>query len=117
MTRKILHTSLLSLLLVATSKAGTLPEDYVNKVADAIYKAEGGRKARVPYGILSVKVADEAEARRVCLNTIRNNYRRWEKAGKPGLFLDYLGNVYCPASADPVGNKNWRANVKRLTTQ
>jgi len=113
--KTIINTSLLSLLLVATSKAGSLPSSYVNKVADAIYRAEGGRQARVPYGILSVKVRSEAEARRICLNTIRNNHRRWVQAGKPGLFLDYLANIYCPYSADPHGNRNWKRNVKALT--
>ena len=85
-----------------------------DKLADAIYRAEGGSRAKVPYGILSVKTRDAGHARRVCLNTIRNNHCRWQKAGQPGEFVDYLGNVYCPKSADPVGNGNWRRNVKAI---
>jgi len=84
------------------------------KLANAIYRAEGGAKARVPYGILSVKVSSEAEARRVCLNTIKNNHTRWIKAGKPGSYLSWLANRYCPKSADPVGHRNWLANVSRI---
>ena len=83
-------------------------------IADAIYRAEGGAKARVPYGILSVRVHNEADARRVCLNTIRNNRKRWEKAGKPGEYLDFLADRYCPPSADPLGNKRWKANVRGI---
>ncbi len=26
-------------------------------------------------------------------------------------FIDFLGDRYCPASVDPVGNKNWKKNV------
>lgn len=84
------------------------------KLVDAIYVAEGGAKAKVPYGILSVKVKDEAEARRVALNTARNNYTRWQKAGQPGDYIDFLADRYVPVSADPQGNANWKVNVKKL---
>ena len=86
-------------------------------IADAIYRVEGGSRARVPYGILSIPVRDEAHARRICLNTIKNNRVRWIKAGQPGAFLDYLADRYCPRSADPIGNKNWKANIKRLVKE
>lgn len=84
------------------------------RIADAIWRVEGGAKARVPYGILSVRVKDAAEARRVCLNTIRNNHRRWIAAGRPGDYLDFLADRYCPPSVDPVGNRNWKHNIKSL---
>ena len=94
--------------------AAEIPPAYAERICTAIYWAEGGAKARVPYGILSVKVKDAAEARRVCLRTIRNNWRRWEKAGRPGAYLDFLADRYCPPSVDPTGNRNWRRNVRRL---
>jgi len=86
-----------------------------NRIADAIYRVEGGSKAKAPYGILSVKVSNATEARKVCLNTIRNNHTRWIRAGKPGKFLDFLADRYCPKSADPVGNRNWKKNVKSIS--
>lgn len=116
--KRIIMPTLMSLLLVATSKAGDIPAAYAERIANAIYKAEGGAKARVPYGILSVKVSSEAEARRVCMNTIRNNHRRWERAGKPGLFLEFLARKYAPIGAanDPKGlNKHWLNNVQKLS--
>ena len=85
------------------------------RIADAIYRVEGGAKAKVPYGILSIPVKNEAHARRICLNTIRNNHKRWIAAGKPGDYLDFLADRYCPPSADPVGNRNWKKNIKQLT--
>ena len=80
------------------------------QIADAIYLAEGGAKAKVPYGILSVKVKDEAEARQVCLNTIRNAKRRYEKTNKEIDFITFLGLTYCPPNAHSL-NKNWVKNV------
>jgi len=89
----------------------------VERMADAIYRAEGGDKARVPYGVLSVKVKDKAEARRVCINSIRNNIKRWEKAGKPSTFVDFMADRWCPVASDPVGNRNWKKNVKAIYSQ
>lgn len=85
---------------------------YAERMADAIYKAEGGPKARKPYGVLSIPVRDEAHARQITLNSIRNNWKRWEKAGKPGDFVDFMADRWCPPSVDPVGNRNWKKNVK-----
>lgn len=85
------------------------------QIADSIWKLEGGAKAKAPYGILSMKVRDAAHARKICLNTIRNSRTRWIKAGRPGDELDFLANRYCPPSADPVGNRNWKRNIHKLT--
>jgi hypothetical protein len=81
------------------------------RIADAIYVIEGGVKAKVPYGILSVRVRDESQARQVCLNTIKNTHQRWIKAGRKGEFLHYLANRYCPPVDSP-GNRNWKRNIK-----
>ena len=80
----------------------------------AIFIAEGGDNAKVPYGILSVPVKDKQEARQVCINTIRNNIKRWHNKGTNGCYIDFLGDKYCPPSVDPQGNKNWKRNVKAL---
>jgi len=109
-------------LLISTGTlcAGPINSLYAEKVVNAIYLAEGGKSAKVPYGILSVKVANESEARQVCLNTVRNNWRRWEDAGKPGEYLQFLRDRYAPIGAknDPKGlNKNWLKNVKNHLTK
>jgi competence protein ComGC len=80
-------------------------------LANAIYKAENSTSH--PYGIL--KHYRHTTARQACLNTIKNSYKRWVKAGKPGDFVVWLGNTYCPpvnATNDPQGlNRNWVRNV------
>lgn len=90
-----------------------LPESVVYKIVNAIYVAEGGSKAKVPFGILSVRVATYAEARRVCENTVRNNWKRYGGSSVQE-FITFLGKRYCPPAADPVGHRNWVQNVRRL---
>lgn len=94
---------------------GPIDEGYARRVVDAIRCAEGGNKAKRPYGVLSVPTRSEAHARSVCLNTVRRNWDRWEAEGSPGDFIDYLGKRYAPVGAknDPRGlNKNWPRNVR-----
>ena len=93
-------------------------DEFVNKMADAIYRAEGGAKAKSPYGVLSInlkgKTPDEkkAEARKITITSIRNNWKRWLASDKSKDFVDFMADRWCPISADPVGNKNWKKNVK-----
>jgi hypothetical protein len=64
-----------------------------------------------------VKVKDEADARRICINSIRNNIKRWEKAGKPDTFANFMADRWCPVASDPIGNKNWKKNVTAIYNQ
>ena len=86
--------------------------DYTfDQIADAVYLAEGGINAKKPFGILSVPCSGYEDCRRICLNTIRNNHRRWENAGSPGDFISFLGARYAPVKSHPL-NKNWISNVR-----
>lgn len=90
---------------------------YFEQVVEAIYKAEGGERAKKPYGILSVPCSGKAECRNVCYNTVRNNWYRWDKAGRPGDYLEFLAKRYAPVGVanDPTGlNRNWVKNVRGL---
>lgn len=87
----------------------------VEAIADAIYLAEGGAKAKKPYGILSVSCHGEEECRDVCMNTIEANFTRWQAAGGEGDFLEFLAGKYAPigASNDRQNlNVNWLKNVR-----
>lgn len=102
--------AMLTLLILEVSNAHA--ENYsINEVADAIYKAEGGSSADFLYGIRSVPYKDEAEARHICINSIKNGYKRWIKAGKPMGFLEHFSQRYCPPKAHKL-NVNWVGNVK-----
>ena len=94
-----------------------ITDEQVNKIAFAIYRAEGKEKAKKPYGILSIRVSSKAEAERVCKNTIRNNYQRWLEAGRKEHYLTFLARRYAPIGAnnDPKKlNKNWLKNVTKF---
>lgn len=87
------------------------------KIVDAIYKIEGGARTRHPFGILSVACNGYSDCRRVCLATVKNNFRRWEKAGRPGDYLEFLARKYAPIGAenDPGNlNRNWLKNLRRV---
>ena len=88
----------------------------VNKLADAIYVIEGGNKTKYPYGIVSIDTkGNRAKARKICINTIQNTYKRWIAANKPIDFLDYLANRYCPPNIDKLGNQRWKVNIRKFT--
>lgn len=97
----------------AQTVAQTYSRTYANRVVNAIYIAEGGAKAIKPFGILSVPCNGYAECRQICLNTVRNNWKRWQNAGNPGSFIEYLGSRYAPVEAHPL-NRNWVPNVKKI---
>lgn len=49
--------------------------------------------------------------------TIINIYFEWAADQMPGEFIDFLGDRWCPKSVDPVGNVNWKKNVKSICRQ
>jgi len=108
----------LLILSIALSKEKYNDNDIVN----AIYLAEGGEKAVKPFGILSVKCKDYQECKEICLNTVKNNRKRYIEYGykKYNTFLEFLASKYAPIGAnnDPTNlNKNWLKNVRYFLRQ
>ena len=94
------------LLLGFVTQASAWNDD---ELADAIYWAEGGAKAF--YGIsVTLHHNDINEARRICLNTIRNQHKRHQAHACGKDYLTCLWHRYCPPSAHKL-NKNWKKNV------
>ena len=106
---------ILALLILSAGLTMAAPvpmsDTQANKIADCIYKIEGGAKTKWPYGIMSVKTTNP---RQVCINTVKNNFIRWQAAGSKGDYLEFLADRYCPASADPVGHANWLRNIHKF---
>ena len=99
--------------LYSIAYADNAPTVNVERLANAIYKAEGGNKTKHPYGILAKY--KHTTPRQACINTIKSALKRYTKQGAKGDFIVFLGKTYCPvgASNDPWGlNKNWVKNVK-----
>lgn len=85
---------------------------YFAAILAAIFLAEGGENTRYPYGVKSVHTSSKQQAREIAARTIENNYVRWWQSGCTNSFVDFLGDRYCPSSVDPIGNINWKRNVK-----
>ena len=105
---------LVGCLFFNTQSAFANNEAYFNRVTEAIGRAENSVK--YPYGVKSINThGNKALARKYCLNSVRNNWKRWEVAGNPGNFIDFMSRRYCPVNApdDPNGlNVNWSKNVR-----
>jgi len=84
---------------------------YINndKLADAIYKAEGGVNTKYPYGVKSINTHGNKEyARKICINSIKSAKKRWTCNDVD--FITFLGKTYSP----PAINPHWVKNVKSL---
>ena len=102
---------LLALSLFFGAKSCRAEEINVEKLATAIYYAEGGEKTNFPYGILAKYKT--TTPRQACINTINHSLKDWNGQGD---FITFLGSRYCPVNCenDNGTNKYWVGNVKRL---
>jgi len=116
----------LILILITTLPAQAEEAINVERLADAIYLAEGGAKTAYPYGIKSLRYEDRTDrslikeqwARKICVNTIRNNLKRFAGQNEYTDFIEFLGSRYCPTTIKEEYhlNKNWVKNVKYFYT-
>ncbi|MDI6732343.1 MAG: hypothetical protein QME16_00220 [Planctomycetota bacterium] len=86
-----------------------------SQIVEAIGKAENSRK--FPYGIKSINThSNIAYARKICLQSVKNGRKRWEKAGRPVDLIEYISRRYCPVNApdDNGTNRFWSRNVKNF---
>lgn len=89
----------------------------VNQWVKAIYMAEGGDNATYKYGIRSIACSSAQACRKICFNTVKNNFKRWENSTHEigDSFLHFISRRYAPEGVrnDPQGlNYNWERNVK-----
>lgn len=84
------------------------------------------KKASCAGWLLSAPIKGETYAERkeyakkICLNTVRNQKRRWESGGRVGAYLESLAKRYAPVGAenDPDGlNRHWLHNVRFFLAQ
>jgi len=92
------------------------PVDF-ERLATAIYHAEGGAKTIHPYGIMARY--KHTTPRQACLNTIKRAYRDWQAlpSGHGIAFIDFLQRRYAPSEgktlrpAERALNRFWSKNV------
>lgn len=79
----------------------------MERLLDAVWKAEGGEKARAPYGITTVRVKSRAHGRQIARRTLTRALSE-----RPDLpWIEATARVYCPVEADPNGHRAWKKNV------
>jgi hypothetical protein len=87
-------------------------------LARAIWAAEGGNKAKVPYGLLAWPSCKDEPGwcHYLVLEVLHVHHTRWVKAGSKGSFVEYLSQRYCPIGADNDNgtNKFWLKNIKAI---
>ena len=77
------------------------------RLANIVWRVEGGSKTRWPYGVQSVRVAGVLEAREITLRSIRNHRNR-HAAHSCGLdFLACWSRRWCPPN-----HRVWVKNVR-----
>lgn len=89
----------------------------VRKICDSIFVIEGGAKTKYPFGIKSIDThGDPKVARKICENTVKNNWKRWEAAGRKEKYFEFLAKRYAPIPGDKTGlNKHWLKNLKLIS--
>ena len=83
-----------------------------NKMCETIYKAEGGVKAKKPYGVLH-GYNTIRQCRESCYKKIEKYYKDFKKHGGFGIknFINYSARRYV-GSGGGVGEENWVKNVE-----
>ena len=96
--------------------AGPLAPAVESDFLDAIYLAEGGARARVPYGVLSVTVRSKAQAREVAARVVRREWAVYSALhGRREDFATHFARRWAPlgASNDPTGlNRHLAGNIR-----
>lgn len=103
---------LLSLCLSCQAWAESVAEYDVERLATAIYYAEGGARTNWPYGIL--KRYKTTTPRQACINTIRNQSKRHAAHQCSMDYLSCLAKRYAPINSDTDNgtNRYWLKNVR-----
>lgn len=108
MINKLILSFLFVFLITTEAHAEQMPD--FNRLVKAIYFAEGGSATRHPYGVLGKW---SIPAKQVCMNTVKNQWKRHLKHNCGKDYFTCLRDRYCPigASNDNGTNKYWLKNV------
>lgn len=108
---------LVLLLSSQTARAEAISPEMTTQIVRAIYHAEGGQRAKKPFGILSKSCTSFLNCQKIAENTVKNNYKRWLKTDQSMTFLEFLASKYAPSNVknDPKKlNRHWLKNVQKF---
>ncbi len=101
-------------IMAAAARNGCKGEDLF--ILFAIRKADNGPPGN-EFGVMCQKGTDLDTQAGWAAATIVKNRQRWLMTICGEDFITFLGDRYCPAETDPVGNKNWKRNVMYWTAK
>ena len=84
----------------------------IDQIVEGIRIIENSK--RIPFGIESIPLKGKTQkqrteyAKKICFNSVNNNFNRWIKAGKPGEFFVFMNKRYCPL------DNNWSVNLRSV---
>lgn len=113
MVKIILLTAFVVGLMTATRLLFASEPINVSVLADSIRLAEGNKN----YGVLSIPCKTEEKCRQICINSIKNNLKRYQTSDKSVYFITFIGKRCAPVgmglgSNDPKNlNANWVKNT------
>jgi hypothetical protein len=103
-------------IIKAAAKRNGCTDEKLFSILLAVRKAENG-KPGLEFGVMHPRAKNtnlDTQAGWAAATVVKN-YERWQAAGSPGDFIDFLGARYAPVGAanDPNGlNRHWTKNVR-----
>ena len=105
----------LILFIYNVGDAQTLNTNDSNTIVNAIWRIEGGSHTKYPYGVRSIETrGDVNKARRICMQSVSNNWIRFQHQNKQIDFISFMAVRWVPVASDPIGNKNWINNAHKI---
>jgi len=93
----------------AAERNGCFGDDFL--ILLAIRKSENGESGK-EFGVKGKAWGTDLETQAAwAAATIVKTRERWERAGRPTDFIEYLADRYVPPEDDPEGNLNFKKNV------
>ena len=104
-----------ALWMASGASASEFPHEEAQRIANAIWKAEGGLRAATPYGVRGA--TNHAHARATVLRIISERWQSYEPMLNRGTarasFIEFIGERYSPPHAHHL-NRNWARNVAAI---
>ena len=104
-----------ALWMASSASASEFPHDEAQRIANAIWRAEGGLHAATPYGVRGA--TNHAHARATVLRIISERWQSYEVMLERGTarssFIEFVGERYAPPHAHHL-NRNWARNVAAI---
>lgn len=105
---------LILLLFACSLTAEPMSDRHRDLFLAALWRAEGGHKARQHFGILAVPVRDYVHARRIAAKAVDRVHAKWVRDNRRGCIISRFCDAWCPRQTDATGNSNLKRNMRKM---